>query len=443
MLWLFLLFFSVVVAALDVRQFGAVPNNASAAAAFGNSQALWQALRAANASLTSDRSVVVPRGFTFDVLHVGADDLFNVTLRIDGELRVSALRDRFLWPIDNRTGGDEDWAVLQLRRAKFFRLTGAGVFNGQGYGWWLDVIAGNPDERPHLFICEQCDDLEIDSLTALNSPQFHFNIIDVKRCHVHDVTVFVDVNGQNAMLAKAGHARSALAPPTFPLNTDGFDPSGVDILIERVHVTNFDDAVAVKPNNGANRSPCTERVVVRDSWVQFSVGMSIGSVPPSRFTNCIRNVLVDNITMLDPIKAIYIKSNPGTHGRGIVQNITFSNLVGYGAIWYPIFIGPQQQHQPNTTGNPCSFFFALDPTATCETNPLVAITDVTLRNVHFSHTLLVPGVFWCDPQTPCTGFVVDNVTNVGPFGLNSTYRCQNVVKPQISGAFTPDFATCQ
>jgi polygalacturonase len=440
LLFLLLFIFSLSSALLDIRSFGAVPNNASAAAAFANSRALLACLRAANASGATDRTVLVPGpGLTFDILHVGAAFLSDVTLRVDGRLRASALRDRFLWPVDNRTGGDEDWAVLQFADARRLRLTGAGTIDGQGYGWWLDVIAGHPDERPHLVICERCDSLRIDSITAVNSPQFHFKLIDVRGCHVHDVTVFVDVDAQASMTKRS--ASGGL--PTFPLNTDGFDPSGVDVLIERVTVTNFDDAVAVKPNTRRHRSPCTRRVVVRDARVFFSVGMSVGSVPPSPDHNCIDDVQFVNVSMVDPIKAIYVKSNPGTVGSGQITNIVYRNLTGTGAIWYPIYIGPQQQHQPNTTGNPCSFLFALDPTATCETNPLVLIANVSLIDVSFAETLLVPGVVWCDPVTPCTGVVFDNVRNAGPFGLNSTYRCQNVVKPRVLGATSPTFATCE
>ena len=35
--------------------------------------------------------------------------------------------------------------------------------------------------------------------------------------------------------------------PTMPLNTDGIDPSGSNVTIRNVNITNFDDAVAVKP----------------------------------------------------------------------------------------------------------------------------------------------------------------------------------------------------
>jgi Glycosyl hydrolases family 28 len=35
--------------------------------------------------------------------------------------------------------------------------------------------------------------------------------------------------------------------PTYPLNTDGIDPSGSNIIIRNLTITCHDDAVAVKP----------------------------------------------------------------------------------------------------------------------------------------------------------------------------------------------------
>ena len=37
--------------------------------------------------------------------------------------------------------------------------------------------------------------------------------------------------------------------PIFPLNTDGIDPRGSNVTIRNVTITNWDDAVAVKPAN--------------------------------------------------------------------------------------------------------------------------------------------------------------------------------------------------
>lgn len=40
--------------------------------------------------------------------------------------------------------------------------------------------------------------------------------------------------------------------PTYPLNTDGIDPAAKNVLIERVKITNHDDAVAVKPSHNTD-----------------------------------------------------------------------------------------------------------------------------------------------------------------------------------------------
>ena len=76
----------------------------------------------------------------------------------------------------------------------------------------------------------------------------------------------------------------------FPLNTDGIDPSGQNILIHNVTIENYDDAVAVKPGHLEEEEGCTENVTVENANIIRSVGMSIGSVPPNPKINCIQNV---------------------------------------------------------------------------------------------------------------------------------------------------------
>ena len=41
-----------------------------------------------------------------------------------------------------------------------------------------------------------------------------------------------------------------------------------------------------------------------------------------------------------PIKAIYVKTNPGTIGYGIISNITFENFDIHKPLWWGIYIGP-------------------------------------------------------------------------------------------------------
>ena len=41
--------------------------------------------------------------------------------------------------------------------------------------------------------------------------------------------------------------------PAFPFSTDGVDVSGSNIVIERLNITNFDDAVSVKASTKAGK----------------------------------------------------------------------------------------------------------------------------------------------------------------------------------------------
>lgn len=127
----------------------------------------------------------------------------------------------------------------------------------------------------------------------------------------------------------------------YAFNTDGIDPSGKNVLIEDVYIENYDDAVAVKPAKSSFiNSNCSENIVVRNAVVKFGVGMTIGSVPPNENYNCVRNVLFTNINFTYPFKAIYVKTNPGTNGYGLIENIVYENINIYRALWFAIYIGP-------------------------------------------------------------------------------------------------------
>lgn len=251
-------------------------------------------------------------------------------LRIEGQLLASDLLDSWLFPSQYKPGGDFNYGVLQFDDASNFNITGGGTVDGQGFPWWTRVFETGRDERPHLIVMQRGTNLFVHDLHLRNAPMFHLKVPDVVRLRVRNLDVYVDVFQQKQLYAKYNvpmlvspqqeedveHKAKRALYPMFPLNTDGVDPSGVDIVIENLRVENYDDAVAVKPNNAANRSPCTDGVTVRNATVTYSVGMSIGSVPPSTQHNCIRNVLIENVTMHEPIKAIFVKSNPGTRGTG-------------------------------------------------------------------------------------------------------------------------------
>ena len=136
----------------------------------------------------------------------------------------------------------------------------------------------------------------------------------------------------------------------FPLNTDGIDPSGRNILIQNITCENYDDVVAVKPGKLLTDG-CTQNVTVDNAKVILGVGMSIGSVPPSTDINCIRDVWFRNVEFINPLKAIYVKTNSGKDGFGIIDNINYQNITIHAPILWPIYIGPQQQKEPDGGGD--------------------------------------------------------------------------------------------
>lgn len=135
--------------------------------------------------------------------------------------------------------------------------------------------------------------------------------------------------------------------------------------------------------------------------------MSIGSVPPHPQHNCVKNVIFRDIRFHRPLKAIYIKTNPGNDDgtSGEVTNITYENVYMTHPVWFGVYIGPQQMKQPDGDGPGC-MLYPLEP---CRTNPRVPFKDITLRNVTSTGSLLPPGIIRCNETNPCHGFLFENV----------------------------------
>lgn len=258
--------------------------------------------------------------------------------------------------------------------------------------------------------------LEFTGITWMNSPRFHLNIKDVDTMHMHDFTVYVDYMGQldlGKLLLGADYSGmfsgiNHMTLPMFPLNTDGLDIGGKNILIERLNITNFDDAVTIKASTrNHGYATCSENIIVRDCIVHFGVGMTIGSITPSDDYSCVNNVQFLNIEFHHPLKAIYVKTNPGVTtsmepgSGGRITNILYDNIVIHKAIWWTIYIGPQQQKQPGGGGPGCMLY----PLIPCETQPLIDVHDITVRNVQSYGSILPPGIVRCNETNVCTNMI--------------------------------------
>jgi polygalacturonase len=164
--------------------------------------------------------------------------------------------------------------------------------------------------------------------------------------------------------------------------------------------------VAVKPIRKDARvaKGCSQDILVENSNVKFGVGMTIGSVPPNSNHNCVRRVTFRNINFEYPFKAIYVKTNPG-NGNGEITDILYENIKIHFPVWWNIYIGPQQQKQPDGGGPGCMLY----PLGGCRTQPLIDVRNITLRNITSRGGFLPPGIIRCNKTNPCTGINFENV----------------------------------
>eukprot|EP00010_Vexillifera_abyssalis_P005421 CAMPEP_0201552490 /NCGR_PEP_ID=MMETSP0173_2-20130828/16750_1 /ASSEMBLY_ACC=CAM_ASM_000268 /TAXON_ID=218659 /ORGANISM="Vexillifera sp., Strain DIVA3 564/2" /LENGTH=422 /DNA_ID=CAMNT_0047962987 /DNA_START=94 /DNA_END=1362 /DNA_ORIENTATION=- len=413
-----------------------MPNDASNSVAKKNANLLKEALLAANASST-DRSVVIDEEYY--IFNVTMSNLFNVTLTLNGKLIAS--NNISAWPKHPSSSETSPLGVLFIGDSEEITFNGHGTIDGQGYDWWWYTIITAIDNRPHLVVWRRVKSSRIYDVTAENSPNWTFNIGDLLDVHVKNVTVWVDVTKQKELLMAHNHWDHHLDIPTFPLNTDGFDPTGTNILIENITVQNFDDVVAVKPcSKSCKLSSCTQNVVVRDAISYWGVGQTIGSVPPSTNINCVRDVLFENIVQHHPIKGIYIKPNPAKYdqptAKGIIQNITYHNVRMYDPLQYAIWISTQQQCQPggnSCTG--CSFLFPLS--GKCPTDPQVTVDGIYFDNVKATGALTLPGVLNCNITHPCTNYHWKDVHVSGPDIVQKDWLCWNVVDSSFLNVTPP------
>lgn len=338
-------------------------------AAFRNADAIMTAFAAAEMDILEGREngtpiVLVPANHTFTLMPIDVGPLKEsvpITFRIDGTLLAS--KDAFNYYHTKQEHHTTDPDILVFRDWTGFKVEGSGTVDGQGYMWWIrEYLQTNPlhMKRPRLFNGYNLVDFEMSGIYVTNSPRFYIRCNDCDTVYIHDIEIYTDIFGilmiddlfnpdswqQHAIDLLPGQFSMRL--PTFPLNTDGIDLYGRNVLIERVKITNFDDGVVVKPSCMDNKFDCSENIVVRDSEFWYTVGFSIGSVYPDDSYPCVRNVTFENSVFHHPIKSVYVKSNPGNTtsmipgSGGLVEKIVYQNLTMHNAIWWNIYIGPQQ-----------------------------------------------------------------------------------------------------
>ena len=319
----------------SILNFGAVPDQTDPEVERLNCVAFMEAARAANNSTAEHgRRVIIPAGYTFSMMpQCETTGLENVEIVIDGKVLLS--KNMYDYPADVRTPH-----LFDISDSKNLTIAGSGSVDGQGWSWWFKFAFNSvPMKRPKLFKIKRCQDCEFTGIKLLNSPNSFIHFTDSDRLYIHDFEIEVDPWRFHKDFFKFAW--------WFPFNTDGIDLAASNVLIERLNITNFDDAVVVKRSTQDNLvSKCSENITIRDIDVHYSTGMAIGSISPSDSYSCVRNVTFRDIDLHSPFKAVYIKTNPGSTSSmepgsgGEIANIRYENINIERPLWWGIYIGP-------------------------------------------------------------------------------------------------------
>ena len=335
--------------------------------------------------------------------------LSNVTLQIDGHFVLH--NDTSLWKMADN---ESYYNAIDIRDSNDIVITGSGIIDGQGYTWWKQFFMNEiVRQRPTILNIENTVNILIKNIAFINSPRFNIFCDLVMNMEIKNIEIFVNANAESV--------------DVFPYNTDGIDFRGINIHIHDINIMNYDDSVAVKPtdnnNNFINGIPvnCTQNALIENINVYRGVGMSIGSVP-SKKQNCVKNITFKNIYAYQPIKFIYIKTggiDSANTTEATIEDITYINMTAYNPLLWAIYIGPQQQEEPDGTG---SGFFPIP-----QTNPYVTIKNISLKNIYVENSNYYSGLLMCNISNPCQNINFENVSvKSRELFNNDKYKCSNM-----------------
>ena len=197
-------------------------------------------------------------------------------------------------------------------------IMGYGLIDGRGqdkllvngvaatYSWWdnagtAQLTSGGAQNNP-ILVMGSAANLILYKITFRNSPMFH-------------------VKWSGNLTNKTGFTAWGVKviTPFSTRNTDGIDPSGLNISILNSSISDGDDDVAVSASSAA------QNITVSNVNTYSGHGISVGSITKGGLTN----MLVENIVQMgtaNDSNGIGIRIKAQQSNGGLVQNVTYQNI---------------------------------------------------------------------------------------------------------------------
>ncbi|CAA0824937.1 Pectin lyase-like superfamily protein [Striga hermonthica] len=273
-----------------------------------------------------------------------------------------------LWPANNSR---RQWLVFY--RVDEMSLQGGGLIDGRGAQWWAlpckphkganGTIIREPCDSPIAIRFFMSNNLTVQGIKIMNSPQFHFRFDNCKNVHIESISI----------------SAPALSP-----NTDGIHIENTNnVGIYNSVISNGDDCVSIG-------SGCYD-VDIRNVTCGPSHGISIGSLGNHNSRACASNITVRDSVIKNSDNGVRIKTWQG--GWGAVSGVTFDNV-----------------HMENVR-NPIIIdqFYCLAKDCANHTSA-VRVSDVQYSGIKGTYDIRSPAMhFACSDSIPCTNITLSDI----------------------------------
>ena len=169
-------------------------------------------------------------------------------------------------------------------------------------------------------------------------------------------------------------------------------------------------------------------------------GLVIGSIGDTH----VRNITFRDSRLHWSFKGIFLKFRAGkADAPGLIEDITYENIIVEGAQQWPIWIGPAQQAVSSNPcyANPCSLCWPVLPDGTfgttCEGVQHNVFRNILFKDITLTHTVGSPGVILGSPDYPIDGITFDSVRVTSCGERQDMARTQRIRKESFPGLRQP------
>jgi polygalacturonase len=270
-------------------------------------------------------------------------------------------------------------------------ISGSGIIDGQGTNWWSPLAS----TRPHFIDIGGCTRVLIQNVTLQNPPTFHI--------YMKSSDTSVTVQG------------ITINTPFDSHNTDGFDITSTNVLIQNCSISTGDD------DNEVGGSAAATDITVSNCTFGTGHGVSIGSYTQGG----VNNLIVSNCSWNGTEYGLKIKTDRDR--GGVMQNLKYCDLtmtnVNFPIAFYMDY---------DTLGSPSKSITVTPANAAADTTDSITSTTPYFRNITISNLTAVgnsgiqgpgniAGIIYGVPESPVTNVTLSKVNILGRSSGQGTF----------------------